>query len=57
MLDLLKILLLIILPPAGVVCHCGVTPQFWINLLLTLFGYVPGLIHGIWVISSNKCDL
>lgn len=57
MLTLLKILLLIIMPPISVMLHCGFAPQFWINLILTLFGYIPGLIHGIWILTSNKCDI
>jgi hypothetical protein len=24
--------------------------QFWINVLLTLLGYIPGIIHALWVI-------
>ena len=57
MLMILKIFLLIVFPPAGVFINCGITSQFWINILLTLLGYLPGLIHGIWVLSSNKCNL
>ena len=24
--------------------------HFWLNILLTLLGYVPGIIHAIWVV-------
>jgi hypothetical protein len=28
----------------------GHWPAFWLNILLTLLGYIPGVIHAIWVI-------
>ena len=48
--DIVRILLTIVLPPLGVFLQVGVGPQFWLNILLTLLGYIPGLIHGLWVI-------
>ena len=48
--DLLRILLSIVLPPLGVFLQEGIGTQFWINLLLTLLGYIPGLVHAIWII-------
>ena len=26
--------------------------QFWINVLLTILGYVPGIVHAVWVIAK-----
>lgn len=51
--DILKILLAIILPPVGVFLEVGIGPQFWINILLTILGYIPGIIHAIFVIASR----
>jgi uncharacterized membrane protein YqaE (UPF0057 family) len=51
--DVLRILLAILLPPLGVFLQVGIGVQFWINILLTLLGYVPGIIHAIWVIVSR----
>jgi uncharacterized membrane protein YqaE (UPF0057 family) len=34
----------------GVFLQVGLRPQFWINILLTLLGYVPGIIHAAWII-------
>jgi uncharacterized membrane protein YqaE (UPF0057 family) len=48
--DLLKILFAILLPPLGVLFEVGLSKHFWINILLTLFGFIPGIIHAIWVI-------
>lgn len=52
--DLLRILLSILLPPVGVALQVGITTQFWINVILTLFGYIPGIIHALWVILSRN---
>jgi uncharacterized membrane protein YqaE (UPF0057 family) len=47
--DILRILISIILPPLGVFLKIGIGLHFWINILLTLLGYVPGIVHAIWV--------
>ena len=51
--DLLRILLSIVLPPLGVFLQEGIGTQFWINLLLPLLGYVPGLVHAIWIVARR----
>lgn len=48
--DVLRILLSILLPPVGVFLEVCLGLHFWLNLLLTLLGYVPGIIHAVWVI-------
>ena len=40
--DALRIILAILLPPLGVFLQVGIGPQFWLNVLLTILGYVPG---------------
>ena len=52
--DLLRILLSILLPPLGVALEVGITKHFWINVILTLLGYVPGLVHAIYIIASKR---
>lgn len=51
--DFLKILLAILLPPVGVLLEVGPTGHFWLNILLTLLGYIPGIVHAVWVIASK----
>jgi uncharacterized membrane protein YqaE (UPF0057 family) len=48
--DIIRIILAIVLPPLGVFLQVGFGAQFWINILLTLLGYIPGIIHALWVI-------
>lgn len=49
----LRILLSVLLPPLGVFFQVGIGPQFWINILLTLFGYIPGVVHAVWIIATR----
>lgn len=48
--DIVRIICAILLPPLGVFLQVGIGPQFWINILLTLLGYIPGIIHAVWII-------
>lgn len=52
--ELLKILLSVLIPPLGVFLTVGIGGAFWLNILLTLLGYLPGVIHAVWVIAKNK---
>jgi len=51
--DPIKILLAIFLPPVGVAMEVGLGKQFWINIVLTLLGFVPGIVHAAYVIFSR----
>jgi uncharacterized membrane protein YqaE (UPF0057 family) len=50
--DLLRILVAILLPPLGVFLQVGIGKHFWINVILTILGFVPGMIHAVWVIAK-----
>lgn len=51
--DVLRVILSILLPPLGVFLQVGIGPHFWINILLTLLGYIPGIVHAIWIIATR----
>ncbi len=51
--DIVKIIFAIILPPLGVFLEVGLGKHFWINILLTLLGFVPGIVHAVWVIARK----
>lgn len=51
--DILRILLSVLLPPLGVFLQVGIGLQFWINIVLTLFGYIPGVIHAVYIIATR----
>uniref|UniRef100_A0A914XII9 Plasma membrane proteolipid 3 n=1 Tax=Plectus sambesii TaxID=2011161 RepID=A0A914XII9_9BILA len=52
---ILRLLLAILLPPLGVlsVTGCQCTQTLLINILLTIIGYIPGIIHAIWVVCCR----
>ncbi len=51
--EIIKIILAVLLPPIGVLMETGVGPQFFLNIVLTLLGYIPGIIHAIWIIATR----
>lgn len=51
--SILRIIFAIILPPLGVFLTVGVKGAFWLNILLTLCGGIPGIVHAIWVIAKH----
>ncbi len=51
--DLLKIIFAIILPPLGVFLEVGLKGAFWLNILLTILGYIPGIVHAVWIIARK----
>jgi len=51
--DLLRIIISVFLPPLGVFLQVGFAGAFWLNIVLTLLGYIPGLIHAIWIIARR----
>ncbi|MBF0201208.1 MAG: YqaE/Pmp3 family membrane protein [Desulfamplus sp.] len=52
--DFFRIILSVIIPPVGVFLQVGLGLHFWINIVLTLLGYIPGLIHAIWIITREE---
>ena len=50
---ILAIIILVLIPPLGVFLCVGLGLHFWVNLVLTLLMYFPGLVHGIWVYAKN----
>lgn len=51
--DIVRIIFAILLPPLGVFLQVGFGAQFWINVLLTILGWIPGVIHAIYVIGKK----
>lgn len=51
--DFIRILLSILLPPLGVFLQVGIGLHFWVNILLTVLGYIPGIVHAVWVIAKK----
>lgn len=51
--DIFRIIIAVIFPPVGVFLQVGFGMHFWLNIVLTLLGYVPGIVHAVWIISRR----
>ena len=51
--DPIKMIFAVLLPPVGVFLEVGLKGHFWFNILLTLFGFIPGIIHAFYVILKH----
>nr|GEX08871.1 hydrophobic protein RCI2B [Tanacetum cinerariifolium] len=51
----IDIILAIILPPLGVFLKFGCEVEFWICVLLTLFGWLPGILYAIYKDARSWC--
>jgi uncharacterized membrane protein YqaE (UPF0057 family) len=51
--DILRIIFSILLPPLGVFLQVGLGGAFWLNILLTILGYIPGIVHAVWIIARR----
>ena len=55
--DLILVIISMLLPPLGIVIVTGINKDFWINVVLTLFGYLPGIIHAVYIIGRRSSAL
>ncbi|KAJ3513147.1 hypothetical protein NLJ89_g3114 [Agrocybe chaxingu] len=51
--DVILILVAIIFPPAAGAIVTGCSCDLLINILLTILGYIPGLLHAFWLIYNK----
>jgi uncharacterized membrane protein YqaE (UPF0057 family) len=52
--SLVLILLAIFLPPLAAFFVVGFGLHFWINILLTLLGGLPGMVHALWLVANRS---
>lgn len=51
--QLVMIILAILLPFIAVLINKGLGKDFLINVLLCVLGYIPGIIHALWVVTKK----
>ncbi|MGL5807199.1 MAG: YqaE/Pmp3 family membrane protein [Xenococcaceae cyanobacterium] len=49
----IQLIVSILLPPLGVFLTVGFGTAFIINVLLTLLGWLPGVIHALWIATKE----
>lgn len=52
--SILNLIFAIFLPPVGAFLQVGLTKHFIINIILTLLGGIPGMVHAIWLVAADK---
>ncbi|KJZ73172.1 Plasma membrane proteolipid 3 [Hirsutella minnesotensis 3608] len=51
--DICKFIFAVILPPLGVFLETGCGVDLLINVALTILGYIPGIIHAVYIIVTR----
>jgi uncharacterized membrane protein YqaE (UPF0057 family) len=51
---LIEVVLAIFLPPVAAYVKVGLSLHFWVNVVLTILGGFPGVIHALWLVVSDK---
>lgn len=45
----LQLILAILFPPLSVFLQRGVSGTLLLNIILTIIGWIPGVLHALWV--------
>ncbi|MBT5498220.1 MAG: YqaE/Pmp3 family membrane protein [Alphaproteobacteria bacterium] len=52
--NIIRIILALLLPPVAAFLTVGLGLHFWLNILLTIFFFVPGMIHALWLVVKKS---
>ncbi|MDA8743541.1 YqaE/Pmp3 family membrane protein [Rubripirellula amarantea] len=55
--DFIRLLIAFLVPPVSVYMQFGLSKHFWINCVLTVLGFVPGVLHAIYVMAADRPGL
>lgn len=51
--SLVQIILAVLLPPLSVALNRGIGLHLLLNILLTIIGWIPGVIHALWITAGE----
>ncbi|WP_395344873.1 YqaE/Pmp3 family membrane protein [Ningiella sp. W23] len=51
--QVIKIIIAIFLPFIAVLIDKGIGKDLMINIILCILGYIPGIIHALWLITKK----
>ncbi len=54
--NIVRIILALLLPPLAAFLTVGIGLHFWLNILLSIFFWVPGMIHALWLVVRKAGD-
>lgn len=52
--ELVKFVVAFLIPPLAAYWKVGLSKHFYINVLLTLLFFVPGMFHALWLVLPKK---
>lgn len=52
--DWLLVFIAVFVPPVAVLLKRGLSKDLIVNILLAMFGFFPGLIHALYIISKYQ---
>ncbi|NRA72101.1 MAG: YqaE/Pmp3 family membrane protein [Gammaproteobacteria bacterium] len=52
--NILNLILAIFLPPVGAFLQVGLTKHFIINIILCCLGWLPGIVHAVWLVATDQ---
>jgi uncharacterized membrane protein YqaE (UPF0057 family) len=51
--NVVRIILALLIPPVAAFLTVGIGLHFWLNILLSIFFWVPGMIHALWLVVKH----
>ena len=51
--NIIHIVLAIFLPPVAAFLTVGIGLHFWLNIVLSLFFFIPGVVHALWLVVKK----
>ncbi|KAI0263120.1 hypothetical protein BC834DRAFT_889163 [Gloeopeniophorella convolvens] len=52
--DVILYFVALLIPPIPVFLKRGCRADLWINILLWILGWIPGVLHAWWIISKSE---
>lgn len=52
--NIVNLILAIFLPPIGAFLQVGATKHLWINIVLCILGWLPGILHAVWLVVTRQ---
>ena len=52
--QIVKVICAILLPPVAAFLQVGFSLHFFVNVLLTIVGFLPGLVHALWLVFTDQ---
>lgn len=54
--NVVRIILALLIPPVAAFLTVGIGLHFWLNILLSIFFWVPGMIHALWLVVKHASN-